>query len=101
MKNTHLHPIYRNDYQIPAYLIHSVELKFILHAEQTQVSTRLIMQRNPASQATCDDLILAGENLVLLSIALDGQPLVRNAYQQTPDSLIISMLQKFSPVVTC
>jgi aminopeptidase N len=92
MQNTHPNPVYRNDYQVPPYLIQHVELKFILNAEQTYVSSHLTMRRNPASQQSDDGLVLMGENLTLLSIALDGQPLASNAYQQTSDALTVSMV---------
>jgi aminopeptidase N len=92
MQNTHPNTIYRKDYQVPAYLIQQVELKFMLDAEKTHVTANLTFQRNPASVEKNQPLSLSGENLTLLSLALNGQPLSENAYQQTPDSLIISML---------
>jgi aminopeptidase N len=92
MQNSNLNTIYRKDYQVPSYLIHSVELKFTLDAEQTRVSSRLTMQRNPASTDSDTNLTLSGENLTLVGISLDGLAINESAYQQSPDALIVRML---------
>ena len=92
MQNTSLHTIYRKDYQVPPFLIHRVELTFALDAEQTRVTSRLTVQRNPASPSQENSLTLSGENLTLLRLAIDEQELAQDAYQKTPDSLIINTL---------
>jgi aminopeptidase N len=101
MQNSQPNTIYRKDYQVPVYLIDHVELKFLLDSQQTHVTAHLTLQRNPVSQVANHDLILAGENLTLLNLALDGQTLSPDYYQQTADSLIIRMLpQDKSFVIT-
>ncbi len=89
MQNTCPNTIYRKDYRVPPFLIHNVELDFALDARQTRVTSRLTLQRNPASQHSADDLTLSGENLTLIRIALDGQGLSQEDYQKTADALTI------------
>jgi len=90
MKETNHQAIYLKDYTVPEYLIHTVDLKISLAEEVTQVMSRLLMSRNPMSASMSSSLVLAGENLQLLSIVLnDEQSLDESQYTQTEDSLII------------
>ncbi len=84
--------IYLKDYQVPDYLIESVALEFILNADNTQVSSALNIKRNPASQTKNPPLILAGEQLTLLSVRLNDVLLNSNQYQLTDEQLIITAL---------
>jgi len=82
--------IYLKDYTVPDYLIHSVDLNFDLTEDNTRVVSRLTLSRNPASTTGDTALILAGENLGLISVVLnDDNQLNDQHYLQTPDSLII------------
>lgn len=82
--------IYLKDYTVPEYLIHHAELNFSLDEEKTRVISRLTLSRNPASQSSDISLVLAGENLDLISVILnDDQELSEKDYLQTPDSLIL------------
>ncbi len=90
MRDANPQTIYLKDYAVPDYLIHSVELNFTLDDENTRVVSRLSLSRNPASQNADMALILAGENLGLISVVLnDDNELSEQHYLQTPDSLII------------
>ena len=90
MRDANPQTIYLKDYTVPDYLIHSVELNFALDAENTRVVSRLTLSRNPASQNGDTALVLAGENLELISVVLnDDNQLTGQHYLQTPDSLII------------
>ena len=90
MRDANPQTIYLKDYAVPDYLIHSVDLNFTLDEENTRVISRLILSRNPASQTGDTALILAGENLTLISVVLnDDNELTDQHYLQTPDSLII------------
>ena len=85
--------IYLKDYTVPEYLIHSVALNFNLDDENTLVSSRLTLSRNPASQSRNQSLTLAGENLKLIRINLDdGNDLSKDQYLQTQDALIINQV---------
>ena len=90
MRDANPQTIYLKDYTVPDYLIHSVDLNFDLAEDNTRVVSRLTLSRNPASQTGDAALILAGENLGLISVILnDDQQLTDQHYLQTPDSLII------------
>jgi aminopeptidase N len=91
MRDPNLKTIYLKDYTVPEYLIHSVALNFTLDDENTLVSARLLLSRNPASQSCNQSLTLSGENLKLIRVNLDdGNDLSKDQYLQTRDTLIIN-----------
>jgi aminopeptidase N len=65
--------IHRADYTPPAFLIDSVALEFDLLAEQTIVTNRMQVRRNPDAPRHAA-LELLGDGLELVSVALDGEP---------------------------
>jgi aminopeptidase N len=72
----------------PAYLLTQVELGFDLDADNTQVSCRLLMQRNPL--ATDTTLQLFGVELELMSLRMNGALLKAPAqYAIAEDKLVI------------
>lgn len=71
-------PIRLADYQPAAWRVERVELEFELDIEAAEVGAKLLLRRDPARD---EPLRLDGENLELLSIALDGQPLATDAYR--------------------
>jgi aminopeptidase N len=82
--------IYLKNYTVPDYLIYSVALNFTLDEAHTEVMSRMVMVRNPASLSATSSLILNGENLTLLRVVLnDDTELTEADYSQTADSLII------------
>ena len=90
MRETSPQTIYLKDYTVPDYLIRTVDLNFTLAEENTKVVSRLTLSRNPDSKTGDVPLILAGENLTLISIVMnDDMALTEKDYQQTTDSLII------------
>ena len=90
MRDANPQTIFLKDYTVPDYLIHSVDLNFTLDEENTRVISRLTLSRNPASRTGDVALVLAGENLTLISVVLnDDTQLTEQHYVQTPDSLII------------
>lgn len=114
MRDANPQTIYLKDYTVPEYLIHSVALNFALDDENTLVSSRITLSRNPVSQSSDTSLTLSGENLKLIRINLDdgtnpsgtdlhlpeghwaGQPrvsdLTKDQYLQTQDALIINQV---------
>ena len=76
------------DYRVPEFLIEKTHLTFELHEGYTDVSSRLTITRNPQS-VKADRLILHGEQLELLSLAIDEQLLDDEDYQITPHNLTI------------
>ncbi len=66
-------PIRLADYTAPSHLIDRVDLTFRLSPGATRVLARIAFRPNPA-RAAGQDLWLDGENLVLISAAIDGKP---------------------------
>ncbi len=83
------HPIFLHDYQPPEFLIDRVDLAFELDPEQTMVTARLELRRNPAATRGDGTVCLHGEQLELEWIALDGHPLNPVDYRVERESLTV------------
>ncbi len=84
-------PVRLADYRPPAFLIDTVDLVFDLGANDTRVRSRLGIRRNPEAAEHGTPLHLDGEELELLSLALDGEMLGANRYQlPTEGGLILA-----------
>ena len=88
MKDAKPGTVYLKDYRPPAYLINRTELSFDLQEEDVVVSSRLHLLRD-GQVAQDASLELHGQDLELLSVALDGVELTDDEYQLGPDSLLI------------
>jgi aminopeptidase N len=75
------------DYRAPDYRIHEIALDFSLDPEATRVRTRLSVERAVAEPAP---LVLDGEALKLVSIAIDGRALEPREYSIGSETLEIS-----------
>jgi len=71
-------------YRAPAWRVETVELDFDLAIDTTEVTARLHLRRDPAQ---AQPLRLDGENLELLSIALDGATLPPDAFRYADNVL--------------
>ncbi len=80
--------LYLKDYTPPAWLIDTVDLHVGIFDGHAEVRARLACRRNPAVLAS--PLVLLGEDLELVSVALDGVPLAADAYSLTPERLTIT-----------
>ena len=80
------------DYQPPAFLIDQIDLEFDLDPAATQVQSSLKIRRNPQANDPSAPLVLAGEELELLSLALNGEPLSEQDYQTDEQSLTVERL---------
>ncbi|RLQ22411.1 aminopeptidase N [Seongchinamella sediminis] len=89
--------VFLEDYQAPSYLINRTELHFELGEEDTILTSRLYLLR-----AVPDDvpLQLHGQELELLQLSVDNEPLDAAAYQVTDDYLLIHKLPE-QCVLTC
>ena len=85
----HPNAVYLKDYTVPDYLIHEVELLFLLDEKQTQVKAQLTLQRNPSSEQINKALALNGEELALQRLELNGMALDKTQYTQTAETLTI------------
>ncbi|WP_397452157.1 aminopeptidase N [Pseudomonas sp. NA-150] len=84
--------IYLKDYQAPEYLIDETHLTFELFEDHTLVHAQLVMRRNPARGAGLPPLVLDGQQLELLSVALGDVTLTPTDYLLTPDQLTVQPL---------
>ncbi|MBF0400511.1 MAG: aminopeptidase N [Magnetococcales bacterium] len=81
---------YLANYTPPDFLVDSVALIFELDPKATVVHARLALRRNPACHtATLPPLVLDGQELTLLAIALDGVPLSPKRYRLEESCLVI------------
>ncbi|MGV6801313.1 MAG: aminopeptidase N [bacterium] len=80
--------VYLKDYQPYPFILSKVELLFALAPDKTTVTTKLYITRAEQAPASAP-LILDGEELDLVSIALDGQALSEDEYQLTDKTLTL------------
>src|SRR5690606_9626061 len=77
----------RSDYRPPAFLVDHVGLEFDLEPSSPIVHSRRAMRRNHA--AAPGELVLNGEDLRLVDIRLDGEPLAPVRWSLTPAGLVL------------
>ena len=81
-------PIIRlSEYQVPAWRISRVHLEFDLDAQNTKVTSTLVL--NATEPEAHEPLRLDGEALELLEIGLDGRPLESHEYMLDESGLTI------------
>ncbi|MGO1616964.1 MAG: aminopeptidase N [Oceanisphaera sp.] len=78
---------YREDYQPPHYWIDTLDLDVQLHDNATDIVAISRVRRNGEHD---EPLVLDGEQLTLLQVAINGIDITQ--YQQTDNSLILSQL---------
>lgn len=83
--------IYLKDYQSPDFFIKKTDLKFELEEEITTVTATLTLSRNPETN-TDSSLTLVGQDMTLISIALDGNTLSENEYSVTENQLTVQVV---------
>ncbi len=77
-----------SDYSSPNHLIDQVDLDIRLDGPDTRVLATLSIRANPLGEAGAP-LRLDGDELVLRTLALNGEPLDASRYQADPQSLTI------------
>jgi aminopeptidase N len=82
------------DYRPAPYLLERTDLTVRLHEAQVRVSARLVFEPNPAAEGpdgrrAPGPLELAGVDLELLQLAIDGVPLDAEAWERTAGGLRI------------
>src|SRR5690242_18050959 len=84
-------PVRLAEYQPPDFLIDTVDLVFELGDKDTRVQSRLRIRRNPEGSNRESPLHLDGEELALVSLSLDGEPLGANRFRlQAGGGLILA-----------
>ncbi|MGL4322928.1 MAG: aminopeptidase N [Beijerinckiaceae bacterium] len=72
------------DYRPSHFLIDTIDLTFRLDQTDTRVIAVLNIRANPAAAAD-QALVLDGDDLTLVTVLLDGRPLLPSAYEATPE----------------
>jgi aminopeptidase N len=85
-------PTRLEDYRPPDWLVDRVELDFALGEAATEVTARLEVRRNPAAGAGARPLVLDGQELELLELEVDGEPVGANRYAVDDDHLSLHEL---------
>ncbi len=86
MKTEQPVPVLRQDYRPAPYRVTRTELEFHLDETATRVYATIFLERQGDAGGP---LVLDGEHLKLLDIKLDGRSLGPEAYEVTPDKLIL------------
>ncbi|MEO0637659.1 MAG: aminopeptidase N [Pseudomonadota bacterium] len=74
-----------SDYTPYPFDVESVDLRFVLEPEATEVVSTLLLR----SKEGANRLVLDGEELELLELVLDGEPVPAGSYTQDDDGLTI------------
>jgi aminopeptidase N len=88
MRTEELRPIRLTDYRPPDWLIETVDLNVSLDPIETRIHAKLKIRPNSAGLPV--PLVLDGDELKLISLALDGEPLPAESFAATPDRLTIA-----------
>ena len=88
MRTESEHTIYLKDYAPSPYTVLSVDLDFLIRAENTRVRAQLTIEPRGGT-APGTPLVLDGDELGLHSIAIDGAPLVLSAYATDANGLTV------------
>jgi aminopeptidase N len=89
MRTTVGQPVRLVDYRVPDFLIESVDLDISLDRNATRVVSTLTIRPNPSGR-TDVPLTLDGDELALVSAALDGAPLEAGSFQASPSQFVLS-----------
>ncbi len=81
-------PVRLAEYRVPDFLIDHVELDISLSREDARVIAELWLRPHPRGRADAP-LTLDGDELSLVSLALDGAKLTADAYSVTPSELTL------------
>ena len=81
--------IHLKDYQVPDYLIDETHLTFELYEDRSLVHAQLVMRRNPDAGAGLPPLQLHGQDLELISLALNDRQLGLGDYEVAEESLTL------------
>jgi aminopeptidase N len=83
--------IYLRDYTPSKFLIDAIDLDVDIYEEKATIRSTLIIRKNSSEAA---NLELAGENMKLLEVKMDGRVLNGNEYQLSPEKLVVLNLSE-------
>ncbi|HEX5394255.1 MAG TPA: aminopeptidase N, partial [Rhodocyclaceae bacterium] len=90
MKSDTPQTIHLKDYTPPAFLVDTVDVDVDFQPDGAQISTRLTLRRNPASADRNAPLVLDGEELETLFVAVDDDYISPGFYQQDESTLTLT-----------
>ena len=82
--------IYLKDYTPPAFLISTIDLDVDIRDDHALVRATLALARNPKAADAHAPLVLNGEEIELVSVALDGRTLAPGEYALGEETLSIT-----------
>ena len=88
MKEAEPRAIHLKDYEAPTHRIEATDLTFDLQQGTTTVTSCLKIVKTGAADED-SPLVLDGQELELISVAIDGAPLGSNEYQLDDDTLTL------------
>jgi aminopeptidase N len=88
---TEARPVRLQDYRPPDWLVETVALDVSLHPTETRVRASMTLKPNATGGAPAS-VVLDGDGLQLVSVAIDGVPLPAEHYVATSDNLTISQV---------
>ena len=103
MRDAQARTIHLKDYAPPAFLIDQVTLDVDIRAEDALVTARLAVRRNSASKEKHGALVLDGEELELVSLALDGKAFPHHSsgenltLENVPDAFTLETVTRIVP----
>src|SRR5215470_10568609 len=88
MRTEQARPVRLADYRPPDWLVETVALDVKLHPTATRVRAVLKLTPNPQASGPAP-VVLDGDGLKLVALAVGGKPLPAEHFTATPDSLTI------------
>ena len=89
MRTNQPRTIYLSEYQVPAFLVDHVDLRFELFEDGARVHSTLTIRRNPEFPDQGEALVLDGDSLVLESVRMNGEAVPENGYQLKGEQLLV------------
>jgi aminopeptidase N len=83
-----------SDYTPPAFVISTVDLDVDIRADHALVKASIALKRNPSSADAKAPLMLNGEELELVAVAIDGRVLSDDEYSVSAEHLTINKTPK-------
>ena len=99
-KNTLPEATYLSDYERPSFLIDKTELRIEILEDLTKVLAILDIRRNPDSLCLKKSLRLAGQELILQSISINGDLLDSEDYNLTENDITIHSVPDYFSLTT-
>ncbi len=81
--------VYLKDYTVPDYRIETINLRFDLEPEVTTVTSRMEIRANYDPAEGRRPLVLNGQELELVSVSMDHDPVGDEGYEVSDEALVI------------